>query len=169
MALMVFRPPKLSAGKNLATLMPMRIALSTCTHAWGHIQNSSSVSHEVGRSTRPTQSLGRAQPHGRMPHVCTSVGVMVPGNTGTLWSRQNWTTSSFRPGQTMKSAPALMACTACSMERTVPAPSRKPSSLAATMFLIDCSAAGVLNVISAHGIPPCSQGRVRHAGQGRAR
>ncbi len=54
--------------------------------------------------------------------VSTSLGVAVPGTTGSPFSMQCFTTVGFSPGLTIKRAPAAAARSTCSTVRTVPAP-----------------------------------------------
>ena len=83
----------------------------------------------------------------------TSLGVAVPGITGIPISIQWRTTAGFKPGLTIKRAPAARARSACSMVRTVPAPT-SISGKHSVMIRMDSSAAAVRKVTSAQGRPP---------------
>ena len=87
--------------------------------------------------------------------ISTSEGVEHPGVTGIPLFTQYSTTLGLSPGLTMNFAPAATARSTCSVVSTVPAPvSISGSSL--VNVLITSSAAAVLNVTSAHAMPPAS-------------
>ena len=77
----------------------------------------------------------------------------TPGTTGIFLSRHHSTVAGFKPGDTINFAPAFTAFSASSGLITVPAPIII-SGKASLIFLIASSAAAVLKVTSAHGIPP---------------
>ena len=89
----------------------------------------------------------------RFTPFCTSEAVQTPGVTGTPFFWHHLTVSSSKPGDTMNFAPALTALSAVSGLRTVPAPTII-SGKAVLILLIASSAASVLNVTSAQGMPP---------------
>jgi len=91
------------------------------------------------------------RPHSIAASIC--VGELTPGITGTPRSRQKETTFGLNPGETMNFAPAPIAFFACSVERTVPAPTTI-SGIPSARVRIASSAAAVRKVISASGKPP---------------
>ena len=77
----------------------------------------------------PTVAAGKTfsvrQPSDRACSI--SDGVATPGKNGSSSSPQAATTASFVPGATANAAPASAASAACAGERTVPAPTSRPS------------------------------------------
>src|SRR5215468_7998128 len=87
--------------------------------------------------------------------ISISVGVQTPGKIVTPFDKQWSTTARFVPGETINSAPALIAVSACSVVSAVPAP-RNISGKRERICAMASAAAVVRNVISAHGNPPSS-------------
>ena len=90
-----------------------------------------------------------------------SVGLDVPGNTGTLLSTHHFTVRGLNPGATMNWEPASVTAAACSALLTVPAPTRK--SLRFDSAAIEGKPASVRSVISAHGMPPSDNASARRS------
>ena len=86
-----------------------------------------------------------------------SVGVAIPGITGTSCSRHQSTTFGSNPGETMNCAPAAAAFCAWATESTVPAADQHLRLRRARSAGWPSSAASVRKVISAHGSPPSSE------------
>ena len=90
----------------------------------------------------------------------TSLGEEVPGVMGTPFFLQYLTMSGFRPGLTIKRAPAATARSTCSVVSTVPAPI-SISGKAFAIIRMDSSAASVRKVTSAQGRPPSQRAFAR--------
>src|SRR5262249_16145500 len=88
--------------------------------------------------------------------ISISVGVQTPGKIVTPFDKQYSTTARFVPGETINSAPALIAVSACSVVSAVPAP-RKISGERERICAMASAAAAVRKVISAQGSPPSSK------------
>src|SRR5262249_50082254 len=88
--------------------------------------------------------------------ISISVGVQTPGKIVTPFDKQWSTTARFVPGETINSAPALIAVSACSVVSAVPAP-RNISGKRERICAMASAAAAVRKVISAQGSPPSSK------------
>mmetsp|Transcript_23382 Transcript_23382/g.68247 ORF Transcript_23382/g.68247 Transcript_23382/m.68247 type:complete len:248 (+) Transcript_23382:2114-2857(+) len=87
-----------------------------------------------------------------------SLAVAHPGTIGTPRCVAHSTTRGLVPGETRNDAPAATACSACSAERTVPA----PTAISGTFDAISrraCIADGVRKTSSITSTPPRSSAR----------
>ena len=88
--------------------------------------------------------------------ISSSVGVIMPGQTGKSFLMQYSTTFGLKPGETINFAPAPIARSTCSTVKTVPA----PTSISGNFFAIArmlSSAASVRKVTSAQASPPATR------------
>ena len=92
--------------------------------------------------------------------LISSDAVAMPGKQGMPTSWHRTTTSSSKPGDTMKLAPVSTASSTCLGVRTVPAPTRM--SPRCERLEIAAEAASVLKVTSATGSPPRTRFRLAH-------